>query len=72
MLTQVKNQKHMIDLLLAHPEDWLTFSFDLQTTSIVCALSNLGILTVNDFNQVKLKSRENALAFLSAKEEASS
>jgi len=61
----MKAQYKLVRFLLKYPDEWHSFASDKETAGIVCATSNLGILEVNEFNQMKLKSEEKALTFIS-------
>lgn len=58
-----KHQKKMINFVLNY-DGWQTYSTDKLTVEIVCSLVNLGILKLNNFGQMKLKSREHANRFM--------
>ena len=58
-------QSKLIRFLLRYPNEWHSYNTDKQTVGVVCATSNLGILEVNEFDQMKLKSEEKALIFIS-------
>jgi hypothetical protein len=53
----------MINFVLNY-DGWQTYATDKLTVEIVCSLVNLGILKLNNFGQMKLKSREHANRFM--------
>ena len=61
----MNKQRKLIHFLLKYPNEWHSYSTDKETVNLVCATSNLGILEVNEFHQMKLKSEEKALRFIS-------
>ena len=62
---KVEHQRKLIHFLLNYPGEWHSFASDKHTVEIICATSNLGILEVNEFHQMKLKSESKALTFIS-------
>lgn len=60
----IKSQIKLVKFLLKYPSKWPSFANNYQTVSIVCATSNLKILQVNDYGQMRLCSVENANMFL--------
>ena len=61
----MNKQFKLIKFLLQYPNEWHGYAADKETVSLVCATKNLGILEINEFNQMKLKSEEKALRFIS-------
>ena len=60
----IKTQQALIRFLMKYPDTWHSYADDRETVNLVCATSNLGILKVNDYGQMKLKSRDKAHQFL--------
>ena len=59
-----KKQKHLVNFLIKYSNNWNSYSQDHETVSLVCACYNLGILKLNEFGQMKLKSIDRANQFL--------
>jgi len=58
-------QKEIVEKLLAKPDEWHYFADDRATVETVCAISNLGILTISEDNEhIRLKCKEKAERFL--------
>lgn len=51
-----KHQKNAVNFLLKYPDEWHTYNDDKLTVEVVCALVNLGIAEINQYQQFKLKS----------------
>ena len=56
--------KHASQFLMKYPDKWHSYNPNFKTVSIVCALVNLGIAKVNEFNQFKLKSKSHASQYI--------
>lgn len=65
-LSRRRLQKVLVKFLIKYPRKWHTFATDYKTVSVVCASANLGILKVNEFNQMILISAEKANRWLNA------
>ena len=63
----MNKQVKLIKFLVRYPDKWHTFASDKQTVSIVCASVNLGIVEINEYRQMRLKSKIKAGDFLNAK-----
>jgi len=60
-----RTQKKMAKFMLTYGDKgWQSFADDRETVECVCALHNLGIVRVNEFQQMRLISREKACRFL--------
>ena len=59
-------QIKLVKFLVTFPKEWHSFAQDKETVGVVCACHNLGILEISHkTNQMRLKSEEKALKFLS-------
>jgi hypothetical protein len=66
-LTPAKKQISLVLFLLNYDNKWHSFENHHETIGFVCATANLGILKVNEYNQMKLKSKPHALQYLNSK-----
>ena len=61
---KLKKQKQAVKFFLKYADKWHSYASDYKTVNIICGLVNLGILNLNENNQVKVN-KFNANLYLS-------
>jgi len=59
-------QTKLIKFLVKYPNEWHTYAKDKETVGVICACYNLGVLKLNQYGQMRLKSLIRARQFLNA------